>query len=184
MIDEVAGITFHDAQDAVAPVAPVTVGGAVANTPAPATLNTAPAPLAQPTIEAVDLERLIEGAESKLRELRAANFAADNNRQEQRQIDAAIAAIAQLDATITRFETLSTQALESVESAVEQQINGIPVLGQWGVPQIANLHSQAAGTYAQLRLSLAQHRRSRALQAERLETLRRVQAQHSPKSAT
>ncbi len=164
-MSEVPEIRFHEVQNVAAPAAAVAVGEAVANTPA------APS-------ETADLEFLIESAETKLRELRAANFAADNNRQEQRQIDAAEAALAQLDNTIRRFEILSTQALESVESAVEQQINGIPVLGQWGVPQIVSMHTQAAGTYAQLRLSLAQHRRSRALQMERLTTLRRVQAQH------
>jgi hypothetical protein len=140
--------------------------------------HAAPAPLAQPVNETADLEFVIESAETKLRALRAANFAADNNRAEARVIASAEAALAVCDSTIARFEVLSAQALESIESAIDAQINGAPVLGQFGVPLPANQHLQSAGSYAGLRLSLAQHRRSRANQVERLETLRRVAAQH------
>jgi hypothetical protein len=113
-----------------------------------------------------------------LEELKAQNYVDANNRAEQRAIDAADAAITAIDATIERFEILSAEALEAVDAAAEAQLR--PVFGQFGVPLSQSQTAAAAGAaYGGLRFSLAQHRRSRALQAERLETLRRVQAQNS-----
>ena len=53
---------------------------------------------------------------------------------------------------------------------------GLQSVGQFGVPLQTNMHAQAAGTFAHLRLSLGQQRKSRALQMERLEI--------SPRSST
>lgn len=162
---EVAEITFHEVQNAVAPIA---VGEAAV----------APAPT-----EEADLEHLIAAAQQKLDFMKQQNYVLENNKREQASIDGAVAAIAVIDSTIARLERQSAEMLESIESAVEQLVNGTPSVGQFGVPLQTNMHAQAAGTFAHLRLSLGQQRKSRALQMERLEILRRVQAQHSPKSA-
>ena len=148
------------------------------------TFSGVPAPAPTADSEIADLTQLIASAEKKLAELRAANYVADNARAEQAQIVTAEASLAQIDSTIERFEGLSADALQKIDAACEAQINGAPVVGQFGVPIPVNSHLQVATTYAGLRFSLAQHRRTRALQATRLEDLRRVQAQHLPLKST
>ncbi len=171
MSDEVGTVQFRDApQDAVAPVAALTVGEAVANTSA------APSPAA--TIDTAELEALIVASEKKLAELKVQNLVADNNRREQQQIDAAMAALVQMDHTIDRFEKLSAEALQQIDVAAELQLNGSST-GMFGAPLPPKQTAvNAAAAYGGLRYSLAQHRQSRARMQERLDTLLRVQAQH------
>jgi hypothetical protein len=165
--NETAQIIFHE-QDAAAPAAPVVVGEAVANTPAASAA----------TIDTADLEALIVASEKKLTELKAQNFVADSNRREQQTIDAAVAALAQMDATIERFEKLSAEALQQIDVAAELQLNGSST-GMFGAPLPPKQTAvAAAAAYGGLRFSLAQHRQSRARMQGRLDDLLRVQSQH------
>lgn len=149
------------------------------------TFSGVPAPAPAPTAdsEVADLTQLIASAEKKLAELRAANYVADNARAEQAQIVTAEASLAQIDSTIERFEGLSADALQKIDAACEAQLNG-PATGAFGMPVQLNSHLPAAATYAGLRYSLAQHRRTRARQTARIDDLRRVQAQHLPLKST
>ena len=52
------------------------------------------------------------------------NYVLENNKREQASIDGAVAAIAVIDSTIARLERQSAEMLESIESAVEQLVNG------------------------------------------------------------
>jgi hypothetical protein len=169
-MSDIPAISFHETQDAVAPV---TVGEAAANTPAPVA---AAAPAT--TIDTADLEALIVASEKKLAELKIQNFVHDNNVREQAQITSAENALAQMDATIERFEQLSAEALQQIDVAAEAQLNGTST-GMFGAPLPPKQTAvSAAAAYGGLRYSLAQHRQSRARMQGRLEDLLRVQAQH------
>jgi len=152
---------------------------------------TAPAPALKPTaveitVSEQSLEKLISDAQEKLTAMKAASYVTDNRIVAQREIDAAQNALHIAETTIHKFEGLIADALVRLDAAIEHQF-GSPQIGTFGVPlaaQEANAVNSAASSFVQLKQSLCQQRRSRAIQASRLDGLLRVQAQYEPTDAT
>jgi hypothetical protein len=131
--------------------------------------------------EAQALADLIARSEQKLANLQVQNLVYENNRHEQALIDGSRAAIAQITTTIAKIEEQAVQVLESIESAIDEQLNTAPAMGQFGIPVAAPSSKSVTAlgaTYAGLRLNAAQQRKQRAVMQQRLDDLLRVQAQH------
>jgi hypothetical protein len=154
MSDEVGTVQFHDANEASA------------------------------QSEAAALADLISRSEVKLANLKVQNLVYENNRHEQLQIDGSRAAIAQISGSISRIEAQASQMLESIESAIEEQLTVVTAPGMFGIPiPVASTKSITAmgGTYAGLRLTAAQQRKQRTTMQTRLDDLLRVQSLHTAK---
>jgi hypothetical protein len=116
--------------------------------------------------------------------LKVQNLVYENNRHEQLQIDGSRAAIAQISGSISRIEAQASQMLESIESAIEEQLTVVTAPGMFGIPiPVASTKSITAmgGTYAGLRLTAAQQRKQRTTMQTRLDDLLRVQSLHTAK---